>query len=107
MIRRPPRSTLFPYTTLFRSTGDAAQYVFAPAGVEDTTFLIVAHRRVAVVTPHHVRSYPREAVRVGFGADLRAGLRFRLVLGLPHGGRDPAVRSRSFRDVDHMGPRVE
>src|SRR3712207_8871595 len=24
MIRRPPRSTLFPYTTLFRSTSDAA-----------------------------------------------------------------------------------
>src|SRR3712207_7130553 len=23
MIRRPPRSTLFPYTTLFRSEGDA------------------------------------------------------------------------------------
>src|SRR3712207_7567645 len=23
MIRRPPRSTLFPYTTLFRSLGDA------------------------------------------------------------------------------------
>src|SRR2546422_8412895 len=23
MIRRPPRSTLFPYTTLFRSTGQA------------------------------------------------------------------------------------
>src|ERR1035438_10917466 len=23
MIRRPPRSTLFPYTTLFRSTSDA------------------------------------------------------------------------------------
>jgi len=22
MIRRPPRSTLFPYTTLFRSTGN-------------------------------------------------------------------------------------
>src|SRR2546426_8354285 len=25
MIRRPPRSTLFPYTTLFRSLGRAAQ----------------------------------------------------------------------------------
>src|SRR5256885_3047438 len=24
MIRRPPRSTLFPYTTLFRSNGDGA-----------------------------------------------------------------------------------
>src|SRR3712207_7580115 len=26
MIRRPPRSTLFPYTTLFRSTGDDAMH---------------------------------------------------------------------------------
>src|SRR3989454_4947383 len=25
MIRRPPRSTLFPYTTLFRSVGDGAE----------------------------------------------------------------------------------
>src|SRR3712207_8114430 len=25
MIRRPPRSTLFPYTTLFRSPGDPGQ----------------------------------------------------------------------------------
>src|SRR3712207_4425760 len=27
MIRRPPRSTLFPYTTLFRSTGDEVEIV--------------------------------------------------------------------------------
>ena len=26
MIRRPPRSTLFPYTTLFRSVREAARY---------------------------------------------------------------------------------
>src|SRR5690348_18054529 len=26
MIRRPPRSTLFPYTTLFRSVGDVAHH---------------------------------------------------------------------------------
>src|SRR5256885_9976329 len=36
MIRRPPRSTLFPYTTLFRSkialelNGDAVEVAFAP-----------------------------------------------------------------------------
>src|SRR5436309_13761181 len=30
MIRRPPRSTLFPYTTLFRS-GDLAHFRFAHA----------------------------------------------------------------------------
>src|SRR3712207_8419054 len=27
MIRRPPRSTLFPYTTLFRSLGEGARLV--------------------------------------------------------------------------------
>src|SRR3712207_8214356 len=27
MIRRPPRSTLFPYTTLFRSVGAGARHV--------------------------------------------------------------------------------
>src|SRR5204863_2937778 len=30
MIRRPPRSTLFPYTTLFRSTFNTRTPVFAP-----------------------------------------------------------------------------
>jgi len=28
MIRRPPRSTLFPYTTLFRSHDDVAEFVY-------------------------------------------------------------------------------
>src|SRR5260370_35184598 len=32
MIRRPPRSTLFPYTTLFRSVADAA-FAVADGGV--------------------------------------------------------------------------
>src|SRR2546422_2348711 len=31
MIRRPPRSTLFPYTTLFRSGGQAPRHPGAPA----------------------------------------------------------------------------
>src|SRR3712207_7509543 len=34
MIRRPPRSTLFPYTTLFRSTGGhfPRPYALSPSG---------------------------------------------------------------------------
>src|SRR3989442_9831817 len=32
MIRRPPRSTLFPYTTLFRSTAASGAAVLAPLG---------------------------------------------------------------------------
>src|SRR3712207_8059440 len=30
MIRRPPRSTLFPYTTLFRSSSGATRHADAP-----------------------------------------------------------------------------
>src|SRR2546430_16657591 len=32
MIRRPPRSTLFPYTTLFRSPGFDGNPVYSPDG---------------------------------------------------------------------------
>src|SRR3712207_7231366 len=57
MIRRPPRSTLFPYTTLFRSRaladlvdaldGDAqrADRARGPAGGDDLEAQVVQHRR--------------------------------------------------------------
>src|SRR5256885_11972530 len=35
MIRRPPRSTLFPYTTLFRSVGGAQSVSVALASAEN------------------------------------------------------------------------
>src|SRR5437764_6393403 len=35
MLRRPPRSTLFPYTTLFRSNAEHDQRTFRPQGVAD------------------------------------------------------------------------
>src|SRR3712207_697770 len=34
MIRRPPRSTLFPYTTLFRSVADRVMVMYAGRAVE-------------------------------------------------------------------------
>src|SRR3989442_11960795 len=39
MIRRPPRSTLFPYTTLFRSVGAHLRFVF-----DDEDFLHAINR---------------------------------------------------------------
>src|SRR2546422_3871236 len=36
MIRRPPRSTLFPYTTLFRSEYEALASVFSDAATVNT-----------------------------------------------------------------------
>src|SRR2546430_8584845 len=43
MIRRPPRSTLFPYTTLFRSRGGGAD----PAGLADRNLLRTSPARAS------------------------------------------------------------
>src|SRR3712207_8462912 len=43
MIRRPPRSTLFPYTTLFRSVGQS--FAFAPI------VMYLAYDRLFLVLP--------------------------------------------------------
>src|SRR3712207_7668111 len=46
MIRRPPRSTLFPYTTLFRSLADVLD-----APVEDLAHGLVRHGEQDEVAP--------------------------------------------------------
>src|SRR3712207_7964524 len=51
MIRRPPRSTLFPYTTLFRSAAvreDAAGHRLAPGRMR----FVTADRRMLLVHAH-------------------------------------------------------
>src|SRR2546421_6878955 len=47
MIRRPPRSTLFPYTTLFRSRRPARPRRAAPAGDRISRSAGSSHRRPA------------------------------------------------------------
>src|SRR3989449_6349751 len=45
MIRRPPRSTLFPYTTLFRSVTGGKYLQFGPGGIVGSSlppFVIIA-----------------------------------------------------------------
>src|SRR5688572_32619189 len=78
MIRRPPRSTLFPYTTLFRSGGGAA----AGGGTGD------------------VRAVPRAGVGVGPDRDRHhRGLALepdQLDVG-PHGGRQVGIDRKSTR----------
>src|SRR3712207_8243577 len=43
MIRRPPRSTLFPYTTLFRSFVQGYEWVFAGSGPVDVYLRAVVY----------------------------------------------------------------
>src|SRR2546422_2296293 len=50
MIRRPPRSTLFPYTTLFRSHGIADGGNF-PVEIEDGLADVLAFAQADLVEP--------------------------------------------------------
>src|SRR3712207_7679287 len=71
MIRRPPRSTLFPYTTLFRSFsalcepgvrdpgGHQARFVAEDAGVEDSADLAYHVRALERLYPAEDRKSTR------------------------------------------------
>src|SRR6266511_6076121 len=74
MIRRPPRSTLFPYTTLFRSAGrspgDPVQGPRVAGGAEQLVVgLHVAHQRGALVLP--TTTAPAALTRATAGASAR------------------------------------
>src|SRR2546421_1648956 len=83
MIRRPPRSTLFPYTTLFRS-GDAEHRLDA----------IVVQRQIVVF------DWPvlAEAVVV---------LALEFVIAEPPGGAAPAQRLRSEEHTSELQSRSD
>src|SRR2546427_9280095 len=54
MIRRPPRSTLFPYTTLFRSKGDSVLHGLlqdARRGAPDRRARKSVHHRLHALRP--------------------------------------------------------
>src|SRR3712207_8359670 len=52
MIRRPPRSTLFPYTTLFRSVGGGLGVAGVVGPVHDPHLGPGEGRRIAVLDRH-------------------------------------------------------
>src|SRR2546429_7347676 len=58
MIRRPPRSTLFPYTTLFRSKTNAAASLFpvSPTGVTGNVLLRLVNAGLRMHVPSIVGS---------------------------------------------------
>src|SRR2546430_3181617 len=66
MIRRPPRSTLFPYTTLFRSR-TPADYGLAPCPVSDLAGGDAAHnaRALAAVVYGEDRGAHRDCLGSG------------------------------------------
>src|SRR2546430_15137711 len=101
MIRRPPRSTLFPYTTLFRTAAGGA---FAISGIEPVHDVHAKHHAAERGEPHSVEpavvSVIDEELR---GAGARAGgceahraarvvLAHRVVPGAPGPPHPPPLR---------------
>src|ERR1051326_3306671 len=66
MIRRPPRSTLFPYTTLFRSAWPQTKRVFEPARNSTIVISAGAERNIrdaerAGLTYHDLQTFPNSS----------------------------------------------
>src|SRR3989449_11667076 len=61
MIRRPPRSTLFPYTTLFRSVPRRAneRVSRAPESAGDQTMTVPGHADPHAIERARLRALPR------------------------------------------------
>src|SRR2546430_6095175 len=61
MIRRPPRSTLFPYTTLFRSLGEELEHLAVKTGIATKDLregfgVMLRDTRLSFEEVEHVRS---------------------------------------------------
>src|SRR5256885_10718801 len=69
MIRRPPRSTLFPYTTLFRSRAEPGRWNYASAGIGGTQHLsaemVKARAKIQIEHIPYKGSGPAQADFVG------------------------------------------
>src|SRR3712207_7273421 len=101
MIRRPPRSTLFPYTTLFRSAGLRRKLLKAQAEAGDIVLLFRGESE-ALTHPYLAHAWAKK------GADLRVPAPGRAakvaMLGvLDWARRDLLVQtSRSKRSADFL-----
>src|SRR2546429_9316738 len=95
MIRRPPRSTLFPYTTLFRSVDEAHRTMAVGNG------LLIDQSQVA--GPHRRRE-TRSTIRISratglVGADVKRKIRVRRdVRAVSIGLRTARAAARRGRD---------
>src|SRR2546430_11597308 len=81
MIRRPPRSTLFPYTTLFRSV---------PASIQQAKVALLASHSCSC--HRHLNSVWTRNINARFVNRYQER---------PEEVRDPAIRSHSTRSEEH------
>src|SRR3712207_7986704 len=75
MIRRPPRSTLFPYTTLFRSGEKSTSYLELPAAVARITAVLGRPRIVVQLRDPVARAVSNWGFSRGHGLEDRKSTR--------------------------------
>src|ERR1035438_7582786 len=86
MIGRPPRSTLFPYTTLFRSVIEANRWAGVTGGIDPVSIGRLAHLEIhgdrigiqiglVMLRIESHQDVTEDARAEGIREDLRAGLR--------------------------------
>src|SRR5258708_15390800 len=91
MIRRPPRSTLFPYTTLFRSN-------FKPV----VASILRKTSSAGAITSGPIPSPPRTAMWSALFADMGDSLHLE-VLGLVMPGLDPGIHALAAHRQERRG----
>src|ERR1039458_3402592 len=113
MIRRPPRSTLFPYTTLFRSLGAGLGFqgaVLANEGLDQAVYAAVANLGIEglAVVGHQAYASDHDVIHLPARGRLFHGVidADRLGARLLHLGLDryvPISRSGAQRlELDHL-----
>src|SRR3989442_14190837 len=96
MIRRPPRSTLFPYTTLFRSRGPRVRRLDLDGECVEQPDEPPEQGDLEETAPRHVVDAPRDGDR-----DER-----RVGVGLVVRRDDQGSRRRDVLDADQLEPEV-
>jgi hypothetical protein len=87
--------------------GDTVQLAFQPGDRGDSILFLVSQHRVAVLTPHRTRSYPRDSVAYTFSVHWKAGLDVRYVLIVPGARRDTVYPEMSPRGAWSLAQRLE
>src|SRR3712207_7142758 len=72
MIRRPPRSTLFPYTTLFRSSAATRLPAFSPTDLGESLVTILIWAMVGIALWHFAVLVPDRFWGGIIGADRKS-----------------------------------
>jgi len=79
--------------------GDTALFAFTPGAEAGSVVLLVTQRRVVVVSPRHLRGYPRDSVSYTLGAGWQGGPHLLFIIVAPGSRRDTVFERVSPRDL--------